>query len=66
MYEDFGFSVSDGAYDRGVYVNRVREGGPADRNGGVRPYDRVLQVGRGVGKRDVLLIWVGVQLERVI
>uniref|UniRef100_A0A3Q2PIZ6 Glutamate receptor interacting protein 1 n=1 Tax=Fundulus heteroclitus TaxID=8078 RepID=A0A3Q2PIZ6_FUNHE len=41
--EDFGFSVSDGLLDRGVYVNNIRPGGPAER-GGLRAYDRILQV----------------------
>lgn len=41
--EDFGFSVSDGLLDRGVYVNNIRLGGPAER-GGLRAYDRILQV----------------------
>ncbi|XP_047737782.1 uncharacterized protein LOC108682639 [Hyalella azteca] len=44
VYEDFGFSVSDGLYEKGVYVNRIRKGGPADRSGCVKPYDRILQV----------------------
>ena len=42
--EDFGFSVSDGVYDKGVYVNTVRPGGPATRNGNIKPFDRILQV----------------------
>ncbi|XP_034382413.1 glutamate receptor-interacting protein 1 isoform X1 [Cyclopterus lumpus] len=41
--EDFGFSVSDGMLDRGVYVNNIRPGGPAER-GGLRTYDRLLQI----------------------
>ncbi|XP_053169797.1 glutamate receptor-interacting protein 1 [Scomber japonicus] len=41
--EDFGFSVSDGMLDRGVYVNNIRAGGPAER-GGLRAYDRILQI----------------------
>ncbi|XP_069375914.1 glutamate receptor-interacting protein 1 isoform X9 [Paralichthys olivaceus] len=41
--EDFGFSVSDGLLDRGVYVNNIRTGGPAER-GGLRAYDRILQI----------------------
>lgn len=41
--EDFGFSVSDGMLDRGVYVNNIRPGGPAEL-GGLRAYDRILQV----------------------
>ncbi|XP_070154177.1 glutamate receptor-interacting protein 2 isoform X2 [Polyergus mexicanus] len=42
VYEDFGFSVSDGLYERGVYINRLRPGGPCD--GILRPYDRILRV----------------------
>ncbi|XP_023709883.1 glutamate receptor-interacting protein 1 isoform X4 [Cryptotermes secundus] len=44
VYEDFGFSVSDGLYERGVYINRVRKGGPADMSTVLQPYDRILQV----------------------
>lgn len=42
VYEDFGFSVSDGLYERGVYINRLRPGGPCD--GILRSYDRILRV----------------------
>ncbi|XP_053717604.1 glutamate receptor-interacting protein 1 isoform X7 [Synchiropus splendidus] len=41
--EDFGFSVSDGMLDRGVYVNNIRLGGPAER-GGLQAFDRILQI----------------------
>ncbi|GAB6020230.1 hypothetical protein CHUAL_002950 [Chamberlinius hualienensis] len=44
VYEDFGFSLSDGLYERGVYVNRIRPGGPADMGGILKPFDRILQV----------------------
>lgn len=44
IYEDFGFSVSDGLYERGVYINRIRSRGPADLSGLLRPLDRILQV----------------------
>uniref|UniRef100_A0A8D8X6R4 Glutamate receptor-interacting protein 2 n=1 Tax=Cacopsylla melanoneura TaxID=428564 RepID=A0A8D8X6R4_9HEMI len=45
IYEDFGFSVSDGLYERGVFINRIRPGGPADlAKPRLRPYDRILQV----------------------
>lgn len=44
IYEDFGFSVSDGLYERGVYINRIRKGGPADLSTILQPYDRILQV----------------------
>uniref|UniRef100_A0A672MB69 Glutamate receptor-interacting protein 2-like n=1 Tax=Sinocyclocheilus grahami TaxID=75366 RepID=A0A672MB69_SINGR len=40
---DFGFSVSDGLLEKGVYVNMIRPDGPADK-AGLRPYDRILQV----------------------
>lgn len=44
VYEDFGFSVSDGLYERGVFINRIRKGGPADQTQFLQPYDRILQV----------------------
>lgn len=45
IYEDFGFSVSDGLYERGVFINRIRPGGPADlAKPRLKPYDRILQV----------------------
>lgn len=40
---DFGFSVSDGLLEKGVYVNMIRPDGPADQ-AGLRPFDRILQV----------------------
>lgn len=43
--DDFGFSVSDGFLEKGVYVNMVRPEGPADR-AGLRSFDRILQVNR--------------------
>lgn len=44
VYDDYGFSVSDGLYEKGVYINRIRRGGPAHLAGVLRPYDRILQV----------------------
>ncbi|VEN58702.1 unnamed protein product [Callosobruchus maculatus] len=44
VYDDYGFSVSDGLYEKGVYVNRIRKGGPADIVGLLKPYDRIIQV----------------------
>lgn len=44
VYDDFGFSVSDGLYERGVYINRIRSGGPADQVNALKPYDRIIQV----------------------
>uniref|UniRef100_A0A803SLN1 Glutamate receptor interacting protein 2 n=1 Tax=Anolis carolinensis TaxID=28377 RepID=A0A803SLN1_ANOCA len=49
--EDFGFSVSDGLLEKGVYVNMIRPDGPADQCG-LKPYDRVLQVNR-IRTRDL-------------
>lgn len=40
---DFGFSVSDGLLEKGVYVNMIRPHGPAEQ-AGLKPFDRILQV----------------------
>lgn len=44
VYDDYGFSVSDGLYERGVFINRIRTGGPADLSGVLKPFDRIMQV----------------------
>ncbi|KFD66740.1 hypothetical protein M514_06839, partial [Trichuris suis] len=41
---DFGFSISDGAEQKGVFVHELRPGGPAERSGNVFPFDRILKV----------------------
>nr|KAF6495093.1 glutamate receptor interacting protein 1 [Rousettus aegyptiacus] len=41
--EDFGFSVADGLLEKGVYVKNIRPAGPGEL-GGLKPYDRLLQV----------------------
>uniref|UniRef100_F7AK72 Glutamate receptor interacting protein 2 n=1 Tax=Equus caballus TaxID=9796 RepID=F7AK72_HORSE len=71
MRNDFGFSVSDGLLEKGVYVHTVRPDGPAQR-GGLQPFDRVLQVNH-VRTRDFdcrlavpLLAEAGEVLELVI
>lgn len=68
---DFGFSVSDGLLEKGVYVNMIRPDGPADQ-AGLRPYDRILQVNH-VRTRDFdcclavpLITEAGGQLQLVI
>lgn len=68
---DFGFSVSDGLLEKGVYVNMIRPGGPADQ-AGLKPFDRILQVNR-VRTRDLdccltvpLIMEVGDSLDLVI
>ena len=40
--EGFGFSLSNGVYDSGVYVGAVKETGPAADK--LQPYDRILKV----------------------
>ncbi|XP_038863429.1 glutamate receptor-interacting protein 2-like [Salvelinus namaycush] len=42
---DFGFSVSDGFLEKGIYVSMIRPDGPANQVG-LKPYDRILQVNR--------------------
>lgn len=51
VYDDYGFSVSDGLYERGVYINRIRSGGPADKTCLLKPYDRIIQV------INFLIVW---------
>ncbi|XP_021364887.1 glutamate receptor-interacting protein 1-like isoform X2 [Mizuhopecten yessoensis] len=41
--DDFGFGLSDGMYEKGVYISGVREGSLADK-AGVKQFDRILQV----------------------
>ncbi|XP_067683698.1 glutamate receptor-interacting protein 1-like isoform X1 [Haliotis asinina] len=48
--EDFGFSLSDGMYEKGVFISAVRQGSAAQR-AGLKMYDRILQVNR-VKTRD--------------
>ncbi|XP_077582205.1 glutamate receptor-interacting protein 2 isoform X2 [Stigmatopora nigra] len=69
--DDFGFSVSDGYLEKGVYVNMVRADGPAERSG-LRAYDRILQVNH-VRTRDFdcclavpLITEAGDRLELVV
>jgi len=40
--DGFGFSLSNGVYDSGVYVGAVKEKGPAADK--LQPYDRILKV----------------------
>lgn len=44
--DDFGFSLSDGVFEKGVYVGAVKPRGPGAEV--LRPYDRLLQVGGGL------------------
>ena len=47
--DDFGFGVSDGIYEKGVFISAIRPGGPADQSGVLNQYDRLLQVKWGGG-----------------
>ena len=40
----FGFCLSDGVYEKGVYVSAIQPSGPAERSGVLKTYDRILQV----------------------
>jgi hypothetical protein len=42
--QSFGFSLSDGVYEKGVYVSAIQPGGPAEEHGKMQPFDRLLQV----------------------
>ena len=53
VYEDFGFSVSDGLAEKGVFVNRIRKGGPADLSAVLRPLDRIIQGGGGANNDEI-------------
>ncbi|XP_041347571.1 glutamate receptor-interacting protein 1-like [Gigantopelta aegis] len=48
--EDFGFSLSDGMYEKGVFISAIRPNSPAHR-AGLKSYDRILQVNK-VRTRD--------------
>ncbi|XP_074644562.1 glutamate receptor-interacting protein 1-like isoform X2 [Tubulanus polymorphus] len=42
--DNFGFGLSDGLLEKGVYISAIRPGGPAEKCGVLRPFDRILQV----------------------
>ena len=42
--DDYGFSLSDGVYEKGVYVSALRPCSPAAAPGGLQLFDRILQV----------------------
>uniref|UniRef100_A0A8C9VGX1 Glutamate receptor interacting protein 2a n=1 Tax=Scleropages formosus TaxID=113540 RepID=A0A8C9VGX1_SCLFO len=68
---DFGFSISDGYLESGIYVNMIRPEGPAHR-AGLKPFDRILQVNH-IRTREMdcclavpLIMEAGDKLELVI
>ncbi|XP_045164532.2 glutamate receptor-interacting protein 1-like isoform X2 [Mercenaria mercenaria] len=48
--DDFGFGVSDGVYDKGVYISAIRPGSVAESMG-LKQFDRILQINK-VRTRD--------------
>lgn len=42
--DDYGFSLSNGLYEKGVYVSALRPRSPAAVPGGLQLFDRILQV----------------------
>lgn len=57
VYDDYGFSVSDGLYERGVFINRIRSGGPADMCGQLKPFDRIMQASSADHCRSYICIY---------
>ena len=51
----FGFSISDGLYEPGVYVRNIQPGGLADQSGQLRALDRLVQVRKAVMACTMLL-----------
>ena len=43
-HADFGFSLSDGFGEPGVYVKSIHAGGLAEQNGEMQPFDRIMKV----------------------
>ncbi|KAL5014355.1 hypothetical protein ScPMuIL_008625 [Solemya velum] len=41
--EDFGFGLSDGMFEKGIYVSAIRNGSLAEI-AGLKPFDRILQI----------------------
>ncbi|KRZ03146.1 Glutamate receptor-interacting protein 2, partial [Trichinella zimbabwensis] len=44
VHNDFGFSISDGVEERGIFVRDIRPNGPADKSRNIFPFDRILKV----------------------
>ena len=54
----FGFSISDGQSQPGVYVRALQPGGVAERSGLLKPLDRIMQVSGGLGIAEVHAVLV--------
>ena len=44
VYHEFGFSLSEGLYEPGVFVRTIKNGSLADLSGKLQPFDRILKV----------------------
>ena len=44
-HADFGFSLSDGLGEPGVYIKKLTPGGVAEQSGKLQPFDRIMKVG---------------------
>lgn len=51
-FADFGFSVSDGLVEPGIYVRAIKHGGLADMSGKLAPFDRILKV-----SHPLVVVW---------
>ena len=43
-YKDFGFSISDNVYGKGIFVNKIRMGSPAEQNNFLKPFTQIFKV----------------------
>lgn len=57
--DDFGFGVSDGVNDKGVYISAVKTGSVAESMG-LKQFDRILQVSKHLSVVLVLLLLLAV------
>lgn len=53
VFEDFGFSVSDGLYEKGVFINSIKPGSPADQSKMLKPYDKIIQVNNIIHRSQI-------------
>ena len=44
QFSDFGFSVSDGLIEPGIFIRTIKPNGLAELSGQLKPYDRILKV----------------------
>jgi C-terminal processing protease CtpA/Prc len=49
-FSDFGFSVSDGLIEPGIFIRTIKPNGLAELSGQLKPYDRILKINHHVVK----------------